>query len=108
MNNVEQKIEELITAIRESDVYREYRVQQDIINQVPELKRQIDDYRKRNFALESAQDTDLVRIEEFRAEFKDFRENPVVENYLASELAFCRMMQQSMFHIYESIEFDVD
>ena len=56
MNNVNRAVDDLAAAILESDVYRTYRTELDKVKQVPGLKSQIDEFRRRNFALQSSAD----------------------------------------------------
>ena len=103
--NVEKKNEELIRAILDSESYKEYRRQLDRVQEDPILKAQIDDYRQRNFELTMADETDLVRISQFQQEFKDFRQDPLVDDFLAAELDFCRMMQVIETRLIEALAF---
>ena len=102
---VEAKNEELIAAIRDSECYREYRRQLELVNRDPVLKAQIDDFRRQNFELNMAETTDLLRMERFQEEFRDFRQDPLVEDFLAAELDFCRMMQQLELHLVDALDF---
>ena len=47
--NVNQAVEQMVQAIRNTDAYMEYRRQLGRIKEQPELKKQIDDFRTRNF-----------------------------------------------------------
>ena len=46
------------------------------------------------------------KIEAFEREYEDFREQPMVADFLAAELAFCRMMQRNNDEIMEAIDFE--
>ena len=46
--NVNQAVEQMVQAIRNTDAYMEYRRQLGRIKEQPELKKQIDDFRTRN------------------------------------------------------------
>ena len=91
--NVNQAVEQMVQAIRNTDAYMEYRRQLARIKEQPELKKQIDDFRTRNFELQTSKDTNFDKIDQFTRENEAFRENPLVSDFLAAELAFCRMMQ---------------
>ena len=45
-------------------------------------------------------------IEAFEKEYRDFRENPLVNDFLAAELAFCRMLQNNNARITDAIDFE--
>ncbi len=103
---VRTALENLIQTIKNDEVYREYRKQLDLLRQSPELKRQVDDFRKRNYAMQMDEDLDFAKLSAFQEEFKTFRENPLVDSFLAAELDFCRMMQSVNFRLVESVDFD--
>ncbi len=106
MNNVDNAVEQLIRAVRGSDIYREYDRQRNRVKADPSLKMEIDQYRKLNYTLQNEVDYDFVKIDQFEREYVDFRENPVVSDFLAAELAFCRMMQDINIRITEAMDFE--
>lgn len=105
LNQLNRAVAAYIMAIKSTEIYQNYIKECDKIKQYPELKAQIDDFRKRNHVLQTAPDIDFVKIENFEKEFNDFRENPLVDDFLAAELAFCRMMQKANMQITEAIDF---
>ena len=90
--NVNQAVEQMVQAIRNSDAYLEYQKQLARVKEQSELKRQIDEFRTRNFELQTSKDTNFDKLDQFTRENEAFRENPLVSDFLAAELAFCRMM----------------
>lgn len=104
--SVEAAKQNLINAILASEVYMEYRKQLEIINQDPDLKRQIDDYRSQNYQMQMNSDLDFGQLTRFYEQFKGFRENPKVDTFLAAELDLCRMMQGINFDITEALDFE--
>mgnify|MGYP003516321548 FL=1 len=108
MTEVEQAIENLLSVIRQTKEHEEFRYQLDKINLQPELHRQIDEFRKENFELQNntPEDQMLQRIEEFEEKYQIFRENPLVNDFLAAEAAFCRMMQEINLKITEGLQFE--
>ena len=76
--NVNQAVEQMVQAIRNTDAYLEYQKQLARVKEQPELKRQID----------------------------EFRENPLVSDFLAAELAFCRMMQGIGLYVTDQMHFE--
>ncbi|MCQ2526638.1 MAG: YlbF family regulator [Lachnospiraceae bacterium] len=106
MNTVDEAVNNLIKEIKNSEVYLEYRKQLELLKQDPELKRQVDEFRKRNYEMQMSEDMDFGMLTRFQSEFKTFRENPLVDNFLAAELDFCRMMQKINFNITEAIDFE--
>lgn len=106
MENVDIAVERLIGAIIDSDAYKEYDLQRHRVNQDPGLKAQIDDYRCRNYELQTSNDNAFDKIDQFEKEYAGFRENPMVSDFLAAELAFCRMMQDINIKITEAVNFE--
>lgn len=56
--------------------------------------------------MQNTGDMAFERIEQFEREYSDFRENPLVSDFLAAELALCRTIQQINFNITEALDFE--
>ncbi|MDE6606461.1 MAG: YlbF family regulator [Lachnospiraceae bacterium] len=108
MNTIDNAINVLLDAIKQSEEYRAYRYQLEKINMQPELRSQIDAYRDENFALQNNTPDDqlLWQMEQFEEKYRKFRENPLVSDFLAAELAFVRMMQEINLKVAEGIQFE--
>lgn len=108
MQNLEQTLEQLIAEIKDTDIYKDYRRKRDIIEQYPDLTRQIDEFRKRNFDLQNSdREEDMFdAMDQFEKEYERFRENPLVGDFLDAEVGFCRMMQDIHLRITEEMEFE--
>lgn len=107
---------EIIEAAREfadkimtSDTYKEYLYQREKIKKEPELYARVNEFRQRNFELQNETDGEelLDRLEEFEREYEEFRENPLVDDFLSAELAFCRMMQEVYVLMADEVDFEV-
>lgn len=103
---MEQALQAYIDKILESEEYREYAIQRDKVKQQPELKAQIDTFRIRNYEMQISKELVFEKIEAFEKEYEGLRENPLVADFLAAELAFCRMMQKHNGRIMEAIDFE--
>lgn len=103
---MEQALQAYIGTILESSEYKEYALQKERVKQYPELKAQIDEFRARNFEMQTSKDMVFEKIEAFERKYKDFRENPLVNDFLAAELAFCRMLQRNNIRIMDAIHFE--
>ena len=104
--NVNQAVEQMVQAIRNTDAYLEYQKQLARVKEQPELKRQIDEFRTRNFELQTSKDTNFDKLDQFTRENEAFRENPLVSDFLAAELAFCRMMQEIGLNVTGQIHYE--
>ena len=71
--NVNQAVEQMVQAIRNTDAYMEYRRQLGRIKEQPELKKQIDDFRTRNFELQTSKDTNFDKIDQRMKHFARIR-----------------------------------
>ncbi len=108
MIEIQSEVNHFIRAIRESSAYQEYRLQKERIKKIPELQQQIDDFRERNFELQMQEPSEdlLDRVDAFEREYEEFRENPLVDDFLKAEVEFCRMIQEINTQIMEAVEFE--
>ena len=106
MNEVYESLQHLINAVLESEIYHKYKLQCTRVNMYPELKAQIDDYRNRNLELQTSENTTFEQLDRFEQEYAGFRDNPIVSDFLAAELAFVRMMQDINLKLTEAIQFE--
>lgn len=109
MSQVDTCLDQLITAVLESDEYRRYQEIKEKIKLEPEKEQAIHNFRRQNFLLQSSKnDVDLFEeIDRLEREFAVFRAQPLVEDYLAAELAFCRLIQKINWKLMEHVEFDI-
>jgi len=106
MSNVEEARKAFVTAILATDEYQEYAKERNKVRQHPDLKAQIDDYRKRNYELQSSASIDFEKLDQFEKEYEIFRENSLVADFLAAELGFCRLMQKLNMLIVAELDFE--
>ena len=108
-NDVMEAARGLADIVRETDVYREYLQQRDILKAQPGLYDQVNEYRQKNFDIQNeAEGAELFdKMEVFEREYREFRENPAVDDFLRAELAFCRMMQEMYVLLTAQIDFEV-
>ncbi len=105
---IEIALNGLIANIKDSATYKEYQLQLARIKEYPEYYQKANEYRMRNYELQNMEQTDnlLEQIEAFAKEYESFRENPIVDDFLLAELAFCRMMQEITPRIMEEMDFE--
>ncbi len=106
MNNIDNATDEFIAAILKTEVYENYARELAKVKKQPELKAQIDEYRKRNFEFQSNADNDFGKLDRFEKEYEGFRANPLVADFLAAELGLCRMMQRINARITAGLNFE--
>lgn len=95
--------------IMDSKTYKEYLDQREKLKKQPELYERVNEYRQRSFDLQNEADGDDIfeRMEAFDREYEELRENPLVDDFLDAEVAFCRMMQEVYMLLAEEVDFEV-
>lgn len=108
MISINDAVLQLTDAIQASGEHRNYIRERERVKHYPELKAQLDEFRRRNFEMQTQTSGDIAfeEIEQMEKEYADFRDNPIVEDFLTAELAFCRMMQDINRNITEAIDFE--
>ncbi|MDE5820830.1 MAG: YlbF family regulator [Lachnospiraceae bacterium] len=109
MKNLEQALNAFVDCVKESDTYQKYVQERKQIELYPDLKWRIDEYRRRMFILQNTEDGDKLfdEVEQLEAEGASLRDNGLVNDFLAAELSFCRMMQDVYTRITAELEFDM-
>ena len=46
------------------------------------------------------------KMDAFEREYEKFRENPIVDDFLKAELAFCRLMQELETFVTQELDFE--
>ncbi|MDD2970638.1 MAG: YlbF family regulator [Lachnospiraceae bacterium] len=108
VTELDKEIQVFVQRVKETDTYRNYILQRDKIDRQPDLKKKIDEFRKRNFELQNGDDSEDLfdKIDAFQEESEKFREDPMVDAFLTAELEFCRMMQKVYTTISDSLGFE--
>lgn len=110
MQKINQLKAEIADTIKESTEYKEYKRLEAIVNMDPNLKRSIDEFRRRNYEIQnSGQVEDIFAAhEELNNQYKDMRNQYMVNRYLLAEVCLCRMVQDICRAVVDSIDFDLD
>ena len=106
--NVKEETHLFAEVLRKSDIYLEYIEARNAIKQQPELYREVNEYRERNFMLQhnTSEEDMMDAVDAFEREHEDFRANPLVDRFLGAELALCRMLQEVSFQVIEEMDFE--
>lgn len=97
-----------IECIKDTPEYREYREKKRLIGGYPELLEKAEELKEKNLELtssfEEGKDTldDLMR---FADKYEDVFMEPVINDYLLAESAFCKMMREILTMTMERIDF---
>lgn len=109
MEAINENIQMLLTSIKRSSVYQEYKKYKELIDRNQELKVRVDQMRTSNFKLFN--ETDNVyffeKADQLHKESAELRSFPEVNAYLDAELALCRMMQEICGNLIEGINMDI-
>ncbi len=107
-NRMETAAIRFVKSIKETEIYKRYNFQLERIKEEPELFEKVNEFRKRNFELQNTSHVDELfdKMDGFEREYEQFCENPLVDDFLAAELAFCRMMQEIDIFITKELDFE--
>ena len=110
MTNVEYETKVLIREIKKSNEYNQYQRLKKKISSNPELMREVNDYRRQCFYLQSreAEDDDEMLLERLREENYEMLCNAMVSEFLLSEQKLCRMIQRILNSVAEAANLDLD
>ena len=100
----------MLDFLKNTEEYKRYAYEKKKLEHFPELKRQIDEFRLRNFKMQSEASSEEIfdRVDDFRAQYEQFRDNPIVSDFLEAELSVCRMIQNIYITVTEAVDFDLD
>lgn len=104
-DSLDNAVNALISAVLECEEYLDYRAELEKVLQQPDLKARIDEYRKRNYELQSSMDIDFDKLDRFEKEYENFRSVPLVSDFLEAELAFCKRMQGIETRVTAALDF---
>lgn len=109
MFDMEQAVSRFVGCVKETETYQKYMQERKRLELFPDLKQRIDEYRKNLYLLQNSEDGDKLfdEVEKLEAEGASLRDNRLVSDFLAAELAFCRMMQEAYTRITAELEFDI-
>ena len=110
MKQVEMYTKQLVQAIQESQEYQEFCEVREQLRRQPELRDRMNEMRRMNFELQStAPSEELYReLNSIWKEFREFRKNPLADEFLKAELAMCRMLQQINNEITSAVDLDTE
>ena len=108
MNQLSKALTELVSQLKDTSQYREYLREKEKIKAHPELKAQIDDYRKMIYEVQNLTDEKAIydKMGQFEREYAQFGEEPMVNDFLEAELALCRLIQDIEESITGSLDFE--
>lgn len=108
MSGLTKETDAFIEAIKNSEEYLEYHKRLDEIKKDEELWKQVVDYRRKRYNLQNMANEDELfdKSETFERDFASLKDIPGVSEYLDSEIAVCRLVQEVCMKISEAIDFE--
>ncbi|MDO5135333.1 MAG: YlbF family regulator [Eubacteriales bacterium] len=109
MEEIKRSIDALLDAVKNSEEYQKYRMQEELLEQDPELRDRVHQFRANNFRLqnESNREELIQVVERLANESKELRRIPQVNAYLDAELALCKLTQRICEKITEGIQMEI-
>lgn len=109
MNQIDACVNQLVDAVLQSEEYQQYLRIRERVKREPDMEQAIHEFRRRNFAmLKDGANCDLYEeSDRLEQEFAQLRAEPLVNEYLASELAVCRLFQKINRTLMEEVAFDL-
>ena len=110
MNTVDESLNHLIEAVRNSKEFQDYQIVKAKVEEYPEKKRSLDKYRTRMYKIQNNHgETDLYHhIDEIERESERFRQDALIDEFLTAELALCRMVQRINWTLIVELHFDME
>ncbi|MBD5546227.1 MAG: YlbF family regulator [Lachnospiraceae bacterium] len=107
-HHMEAAVGKFVKAVKETDTYKGYCYQLEKIKKSPELFERVNEFRHRNYEIQNTSQVNELfdKMDAFEEEYEKFRENPIVDDFLTAELAFCRLMQEIDMFITEELNFE--
>lgn len=108
MDSLDRIISMLLEAIRHTDTYIEYKIQEAKLEKDPELKKRVDAFRAENFrSFGMGSAGDFEASEALSKDNAELRKDPRVNAYLDAELALCRLIQRITKQITDGIDIHI-
>lgn len=110
MQRIDELKLELRKAILESEEYKEYKRLEAIIMRNPELKRNIDEFRRQNFELQNSPDVQDIfsTTNELNERYAFMRNQDSVNRYLTAEICLCRLVQDICRSVVDVVDMNLD
>lgn len=100
--------QEFAQIIKSSEIYKQYVHAREMVQKQAGLFEEVNEFRRKNYQLQKNVSGDelLEKTEALNQEYAVMRSNPLVEEFLDAELAFCRMMQEVNILLTNELNFD--
>lgn len=109
MSEVNVKVDELVLAVKNSTEYIRYQKALHKIREYPEIEKEVNEFRRKNYEIQKQKHSEYILDEalHLEQEYAALRRNPMVDDYLAAELALCRVIQEINLKLVGDLEFEL-
>ena len=107
MDRVQMCVDSLIQAIKEGEAYQRYLSCEEKLSKDAELRKKIDRLRADVYRFNNSEDgsDDLFeKIDQFEREHRDFRKNPLVNEFLED---VCRLLQKVSDRVQSGVHIQI-
>lgn len=107
-SDMEKATSKYIAALQKSAEYCKYAEIKAKVQEEASLWQQLCDYRRRRYEFQNLTSTEELfdRVDAFERDYREWKKNPLVTEFLDAELAFCRMMQEANLQIMDAMDFE--
>lgn len=108
ISDMEKATDKYISAIQQSEEYRNYCEIKATVKEDEELWNQLCNYRKKRYEFQILTSSEEMfdRIDVFERDYREWKKDWRVTAFLDAELAFCRMLQESNMRVMEAMQFE--
>ena len=107
-SDMEKATDKYITALQKTEEYINYSESKRTAQADPALWQQLCDYRRKRYEFQNLTSTEELfdRVDAFERDYREWKKDPRVTEFLDAELAFCRMMQEVNLRVVEAMDFE--
>lgn len=106
-DQIREITDEYIEKLKTTDEMIKYSNAANMINKMPDLVSELEEYRKENFDIQNQYEGDELfdKQDELQEKYKHLLEDSRAASFLHAEAGFCRMVQEIYVRLMEGLEF---
>ena len=106
---VRKRADALVSSVKNCMEYRQFERAKRELDAEPQKRKTADLFRKKNFLLQNAAELNSPQSQEDMARERELlRRDPLIDDYLRSELALCRLLRQLTLQLMDAVDLDLD
>ncbi|MCR5279260.1 MAG: YlbF family regulator [Lachnospiraceae bacterium] len=108
MSDLSSLSKHVVDIFKSTVEYNDYRILLDRIKEEPRLYDRVLEYRRKNFnILQDDIEDDIAQMDDLVNEYDDLLGNPLVNDFITAEAAFCKMVRDFTTSVTDELEFDI-